>query len=316
MKNGKKRRFAEMAVLLCAAVGIFGYSAAASYDEEDAVKITLEQDASVVSGKGASVDENTITISSGGSYYISGTLEDGQICVEADGSDTVVLMLAGVDITNESEPAIYIENAESTILYLVDETENQVQSGVDTGNSAADGEADENAEGGVIYAKDDLVLSGSGFLTVSGFINNGIQTSNNLTIESGTITVDAVNNGIKGKDSVTILGGTIAVTSGGDGIKSDDTTGEGYGVIALEGGAIQIESGEDGVQAETVLTISDGEILITAGGGSADAETVSNDFGFGSFAENWDMEDEDAESTKGMKSGTELQILGGTVNVD
>ncbi len=285
---------------------------------EDAVQITLVQDASFVSGSGASVSENTITISDAGIYRLSGALESGQIYVNAGGSDSVVLVLDGVEITNENEPAIYVENAELTTICLADGSQNLVQSGEDTGGSAAEGEADESAEGGAIYARDDLTLAGTGALEVTGFINNGIQTSNNLIIEGGSITVDAVNNGIKGKDSVTLTGGIISVASGGDGIKSDDTTGDGYGVISIEGGEIQITSGGDGLQAETTLTVSDGDLQVTSGGGSADAETVSNNFGFGmgGFGENWDMEDEDAESTKGIKSGELLTITGGTISVD
>lgn len=288
------------------------------YNLEEAVQIDLAQDATSVSGSGVSVSANTITIRSAGTYRFSGTLENGQIYVDADGSDSVVLVLGGVDITNESEPAIYVENAGNTVIYLPQGSQNRIQSGEDTGGPAAEGEIDENAEAGTVYARDDLTLAGTGSLEVTGFMNNGIQTSNNLVIEGGIIAVDAVNNGIKGKDSVSITGGTITVTSGGDGIKSDDTTGEGYGVISIEDGDIQVTSGGDGVQAETVLAISGGSIRITSGGGSADAETVSSDFGFGrsGFSENWDMEDEDAQSTKGIKSGAELIISGGTVTVD
>ncbi|MCD8338063.1 MAG: carbohydrate-binding domain-containing protein, partial [Lachnospiraceae bacterium] len=209
--------------------------------------------------------------------------------------------------------------ADRAIVFLVEGTENQIVSGVDTGSSAADGEVDDIAEGGAIWAKDDLMIGGSGSLTVKGFLNNGIQTSNDLTIEGGTIAVDAVNNGIKGKDSVTILGGMITVTAGGDGIKSDDDSGEDYGVVTIENGEIQIECGGDGIQAETVLTISGGTIQITSGGGSAEAGTASATSmsdGWGGFFSGWDMEDEDTESMKGIKAGSEMQITGGTILVD
>ncbi|MCD8348071.1 MAG: carbohydrate-binding domain-containing protein [Lachnospiraceae bacterium] len=288
-------------------------------DEENAVQVTLADDGSTVSGSGASVSGNVITISEEGSYWFTGSLSDGQILVDVDGDETVVLMLAGVEITNPADAAIYVENADRAIVYLVDGTKNQIVSGEDTGSSAADGEVDDTAEGGAIWAKDDLMIGGSGSLTVKGFLNNGIQTSNDLTIEDGTITVDAVNNGIKGKDSVTILGGTITVTAGGDGIKSDDDTGDGYGVVTIEEGEIQIESGEDGIQAETLLTISGGTIQITSGGGSAEAGTASATSvtgGWTSFFSGWDMEDEDTESMKGIKAGSEMQITGGTILVD
>ncbi|MCC8103607.1 MAG: carbohydrate-binding domain-containing protein [Clostridiales bacterium] len=288
-------------------------------DEDNAVQVTLADDGSTVSGNGATVSENVITISEGGSYWFTGSLSDGQILVDVDGDETVVLMLAGVEITNTTDAVIYVENAGLAIVYLADGTENLIVSGEDTGSSAADGEVDDTAEGGAIWAKDDLMIGGSGSLTVKGFLNNGIQTSNDLTIENGIITVDAVNNGIKGKDSVTILGGTITVTAGGDGIKSDDDSGDGYGVVTIEEGEIQIECGGDGIQAETVMTISGGSIQITSGGGSAEAATASATSmseGWASFFSGWDMEDEDTESMKGMKAGSEMQIAGGTILVD
>ena len=281
-------------------------------------EITLSGDSASVSGTGASVSGGVVTITDGGTYSVTGSLEEGQIRVEAGDEDTVVLELNGAEVTNREDAAIHVENAGQTVILLGDGTVNRIQSGEETGISAgvetagetdgadaaeesagetaadagtetggqetagsadteagepdaADGEETEDASGGAIYARDDLAISGTGTLQVLGYINNGIQTSNDLLIDSGTVEVTAVNNGIKGKDSVTITGGTFAITAGGDGIKSDDTTGEGFGVVTVSGGTFTIDAQGDGIQAETDLDISGGDFTIVTAGGSPEA---------------------------------------------
>lgn len=54
-----------------------------TYKTSEAVKITLNKTTATVSGNGAEVDGSTITITEEGVYVVSGTLEDGQIIVDA-----------------------------------------------------------------------------------------------------------------------------------------------------------------------------------------------------------------------------------------
>lgn len=301
-------------------------------------EILLSDSGITINGNGAAVSENTVTISQSGNYSISGTLSDGQIYVNTDGKGTVMISLNGVDITNPSDAAIYIENAD-TIIDLAEGTTNRLQSGTAADISAMGNDTNSSVSGGVIYAKDDLYITDANFSTtdpaslqIFGYINNGIQSSNKLSIYSGKIEVTAINNGIKGKDSVTIYDGEISVRSGGDGIKSDDTTGEGYGAVKICGGSISIVSDSDGIQAETELEIASGEfsdtsISITSGGGSEKTVFAPENNGFGGFggfggrgwqdrAENSDMDDSSNVSTKGIKCGGSIRISGGSVSVD
>lgn len=277
--------------------------------------ITLKQDGSEVSGKGAHVSENKITIKSGGNYSISGKLNEGQIYVDVSGDDIVVLSLNGADITNKSDAAIHIENSGYTAVFLEENTKNVIQSGTEVDIDKMEETAEKEQTGGALYSRDDLAVTGNGELNVSGYINNGIHTTNNLVIESGNINVKAVNNGIKGKDSVSVNGGKFLINSVGDGIKSNDTTGEGSGFISITDGDFTIESKNDAVQAETVLNISGGNFTVSSGGGSEDV-TFSSDGGWGMADSGWDMEEEKEESTKGFKSGTQINISGGTFVVD
>ena len=270
------------------------------------------------------VEGGVVTIRDKGSYVLSGTLEEGQIVVDAGGKDHVTLVLDGVSVTNRALPALMVENAGLTVISLATGTENTLSSGVpvDVLNTPADAEA----EGGAVRARDDLTIEGEGSLTVGGYLNNGIQTSNKLSVLGGNITVEAVHHGVKGKDAVLIEGGVLNVTSGKDGVTSDDTTGEGYGVVTVRGGDLTIRAGGDGIQAETLLEISGGTLDITAGGGSEDVEyDVADDWGgwrgggpnFGRGP--WDdlgEEEDDGISTKGLKSGAALIISDGTITVD
>lgn len=225
-------------------------------DKEKQTEIHLKQEGSTFSGTGACVNGNVVSISQGGTYLIDGTLEDGQILVNAGSRDTVILLLNGAEITNLSGEALYVENAGQVSIQLADGTENLLQSGKEADVTKA--EVKDGVKGAALYSCDDLSITGTGFLKVLGYINNGIHTKNNLLIDNGTIEVEACNHGINGKDSIQISGGDISVTSGGDGMKSDSTEGEQYGNIFIKGGKFSIHSRTDAIQAECALEISGG----------------------------------------------------------
>ena len=287
---------------------------------EETVRIVFGPEGATVSESASvSVDGSAVTIRDKGVYALSGTLEGGQIIVDAGGKDDVTLILNGISVTNETAPALLVKNARLTTLSLAAGTENVLVSGqpVDVLNAAPDPEA----TGGAIHARDSLRIEGEGALTVRGYLNNGIHTSNELTIAGGQITVEAVHHGVKGKDAVLIEGGALHITSGKDGVTSDDTSGEGYGVVTVRGGEVTIRSTGDGIQAETLLEVSGGVLDILSGGGSADAVYDHSDDWGGWHGGRWpgldfDESDDDSVSTKGLKSGATLIISGGVITVD
>ncbi|MCD7807382.1 MAG: carbohydrate-binding domain-containing protein [Lachnospiraceae bacterium] len=284
-------------------------------DEENQTGIVFSENDITVDGFGASVSGTVVTISDGGTYLVSGSMENGQIYVEAGGSDEVILILSGLTLSNDEEPVIYVENAGQTQLILAEGTVNTLQSGIAVEISALEEGADEDASGGAIYARDDLSISGEGTLIVYGYINNGIQTTNQLLIDSGTVQVTALGHAIKGKDSVTITGGAFTIKAGGDGVKSNDTTGENYGIVTITGGTFGMEVYGDGIQAETALTITGGSFDIVTGGGSSEAAYSSSE-NWRVYGSDWDMADETESSAKALKGGTQVTITGGTFTVD
>ena len=59
------------------------------YDEETSTKITLSGDSASSDSDAVQIDGSTITITDEGTYILSGTLNDGQIIVNAEDTDKV-----------------------------------------------------------------------------------------------------------------------------------------------------------------------------------------------------------------------------------
>ncbi|MCX6032493.1 MAG: carbohydrate-binding domain-containing protein [Chloroflexi bacterium] len=263
----------------------------ASASQANVSTVKLAGDGISFVGKGAAVKGKVLTISSAGTYSISGKLNDGQIVVDTKDAATVMLVLNGADITNTTSSAIYVANAEKTVITLAEGTQNTVTDGAKY--VFPDAKTDEpNA---AIFSKDDLTINGSGALTVVANYNNGIASKDDLKITGGNITVNAVNDGIKGRDSIVVKDGTITVKAGGDGLQANNDEDAKKGYVAIEGGTLNITAGMDGIQAETRLMVSGGNITLLTGGGNARKA---------------------ADSAKGLKAGVALTVTGGVFSVN
>lgn len=137
-----------------------------SYKVSEAVKITLNKTTATVSGSGAKADGSTITITEEGVYIVSGTLEDGQIIVDASDSDKVQIVLDGVNINCETNAAIYVREADKVFITLAENSSNTLGGG--------------NSE---LYIK----ITG-GTLTVSAD-GDGLDSNGGLLVTGGTTIV-------------------------------------------------------------------------------------------------------------------------------
>ena len=272
-------------------------------DEDDSWKDntgTVDLDNVEVTGDGISVSDNVITISKGGDFEVTGTLDDGQIVIDTE--EKVKLRLSGMSLTNKNGSAVYVKNADKAYITLTDNTKNTLTDGENYTSG------DEN-EKGCITSRDNFEIKGSGSLTVNGNYNHGIFSSNSIEIGNGNITVNAKNDGIHANDTLAISGGTVNVTAEGDGL-----------------------------QAEEILDISDGEVNVTTTG-EVKAST-SNDFGGrgemkdssqmtddeiksmreqmnnNQFTQTEESDDSEDTSSKGIKADWMLDISGGEVTVN
>lgn len=227
----------------------------ASFDESSATKITLSGDSASVSGSGAAAEGSTVTISTAGTYIVSGNLADGSITVTTSENDKVQIVLNGVKIASSIGPAIDIQSADKCFITLAEGTQNSLSDGsVFTSEDA-------NA---CIYATCDLTINGSGSLDVSGNYCHGVFSKEDLVVYGGSINVGAVEDGLNGKDSVKIGAGDISIDSGADGVKSSKSTNPEKGFVYVSGGSLSIDAEDDGIQAKTHLCIAGGSIEIDA----------------------------------------------------
>ncbi len=274
-------------------------------------QILLAGSSITVTGTGAVAQGSRVLIRAGGTYSIHGTLDDGQIVVDSLDKNPVTLVLNGVRITCSTSSPIYVAQAKVVVITLAAGTENVLTDG-SSYVFETPGTDEPNA---ALFSKDDLVITGTGSLTVNANYNNGIQSKDDLTIAGGTITVVAVNDGIKGRDSITVEEGTITIRAGGDGMQSTNNVDLERGTITITSGTIRITADEDGIQAATGLLVSGGTIEVLCGGGSTNSAGRNPGMTMGSPAR-VTAPATILPSAKGLKAGVELTITGGTITVD
>ena len=256
---------------------------AGTYDESEAVKITLSGKTAACNSSNVQIEDGVVTIKAAGVYVLSGTFTDGTIVVDAGDDDKVQLVLDGVSITAVDYAAIYAKNADKVFVTLAEGAGNSLTVSGDYVQT------DDNNVDAVIFAKCDLTLNGTGSLTVKDNTGHGIVSKDDLVVTGGTYTIYSQDHCLNGKDSVRIADGTFNLSCDEDGIHAgNDDQQDGY--VYIEGGDINISVGDDAIHAEGLLIITGGDIdvsksceggegdkiLVTGG----DIDVISSDDGF------------------------------------
>ena len=233
--------------------------------EEDAIPITLS-------------DENgSVSITQAGTYLLSGSLNDGQILIDAPEDAKVKLILNGVSVTRQGHAAIYARSADKLILSTASGSVNLLASSGDFV------QIDDKNVDAAIFACCDLTLNGEGTLNLSCETGHGLVSKDDLKLKEGTVNVAAAKKGLEGKDSLTVEGGTLSVEAGTKGLVSgkDEETGSILisggslsvlsqddaihcsGPVTVEGGTLLLSSGDDGIHADETLTVSGGSLSVS-----------------------------------------------------
>lgn len=268
-----------------------------SFDESTCTKISLGNE--------------PVEITSSGTYLLSGILTEKSIHVNCNEKDTIRLILNGVQITNSTEAPIIIEEAKKVIITLADGTNNTI---TDSRNATT-----EQEYSAAVSSKADLTINGKGTLTVNAEYHNGIKSSDDLKIVSGTFCINSKEDGIVGKDLLAVRDGNYTITAGTDGMKSTYDTDTSKGNIVIEGGQFQITSQNDGIQSQNILAVSNGIFTIKTGTGASEALKSNNNIDSRQrldWGTNVTAATDNSESNKGLKSENATYITGGTYTID
>jgi len=222
------------------------------WDAED-VSVNFNGSSADIKGEGCSVKDSVLSITAPGTYVLSGSF-NGQVIVHVDKAEKVRLVLNNASISCADGPAIIITSADKVGITLADGTTNSL---ID-GKTYTD--TNDKAPNACVFSKDDLTINGNGTLNVTANFHNGIDTSNDLKLVSGTISVTAKNHALKGNDSVSIFGGNVTVNGGNDGIKSDTEDEAGKGFFYMNGGSLDVTAVDDGIQAVSSIRIDSGSV--------------------------------------------------------
>lgn len=237
------------------------------------------------SGNGIEVNGNIVTITSGGSYVISGNSDDGQIYVNT-GDEEVELILDNLTLTCKNSSPIFIEKAGKATITLLEETVNTLK---DTSDYSLNSDGEPTA---TIFSKEDLYFQGTGKLVVEANYNDGITSKDQLFIESGEYEITANDDGIVGKDLLTISSGTFTIQANGNGLKTSNETDTSLGNMNIKEGIFNIISNGDGIQTVNTLTIDNGTFNIKTN------------------------ENSEGSSNKGLKAGQNIVINNGVFSID
>ena len=305
-------------------------------------KVSVDMSTLSISGDGASVSDNTLTISKGGVYTLSGKNSDASIVISTD--DNVKLKLNGVNITSSGAPVIYVENADKLYIDTEDGTDNSLVS------TAADTAA--------IRSKDNLKIKGGGTLNITS-VDNGIKCSDNLKIEGGNINIDAKADGINVNDTFEMTDGNLKITAVGDGIDSSSIANISGGTIDIttngtptetsqteqssdeqnrpktpfgESSSVEFETSSKGIKADWMIKLSGGKINVNSADHAihctSDIEidganlTLASQYKKGISAhgritiDGTDTSIDVTKSTEGIEGKTKLTINNGNIKIN
>lgn len=298
--------------------------------------IRLSENSIDIEGNGCKTEEGVLKIKEAGTYCISGSLSSGMIYVNTDDESEVVLVLDGVSVHNETGAALYCKKAKKVTVVLKEGTVNSFSDG--TGYVFEEGEDEPDA---TVFAKHDLVITGTGTLVIHSAYKDALKGKDSLFLLGGKLEITSAEDGIVGRDLLYVSDGTITVDAAADALKSTNDQDVTLGMIVIDGGRFSLKAAEDAIQAENMLLIQDGTFEITTGKGADGAErkTGMEPFGgggFGGFDKFGDFGGrrapgdneatgqtpasqpaaEETASVKGLKAVNGITVYGGSFSLD
>ena len=224
--------------------------------------------------------------------------------IEVD-SDTYIKIILDNASINSTKSSINVVNSKGVYIELVGD------------NTLSDSTNNTDDTDAVIYSSDDLIIEGSGTLSITANYKDAIASKDDLVIKSGTYKISATDDGIRGKDLVLIMDGNFDITSNGDAIKSTNDTESDKGNIKISGGEYVIKTTNgDGISSINSIEITDGKFNITAGTESSNTDAsmkgikAENNITIKSITLDVNAKDD------GIHTNADITIDGGTYNIN
>ncbi|MBS7527648.1 carbohydrate-binding domain-containing protein [Fusibacter paucivorans] len=253
----------------------------------------------------ALTDGNDVNIFEEGVYVLSGDVENVTVTVQADDEAKVQLVLDGVSITNENTAPINIESADKVFIALVSDENTLSVTGeyVNTTDTNIDA---------VIFSKSDLVLNGTGSVTISSATANGITSKDDLKITGGTYTIAAALDAVEANDSIRIYDGIFIIDTGKDAFHSENDDDLNLGYMYIKNGNFTISAADDGMQANSIMQIDGGDIDIITSTEGIEATFVRINGG------NIDIyaTDDGINASDNSDYTVAIEVNGGNINVE
>ncbi len=280
------------------------------YEESECTKIVLA-DSKIEAGDGVEINDSTAVITKEGTYLVIGSLENGQIIVNADENAKVRLILANVTIECNDSAPIYVKSADKVFITMPEGSSSKLTSyGEYTEVNEEKNITADNIDA-VIFSKADLTLNGEGSLEITSKTGNGITSKDDLIVTGGNYTVNAGNHTLEGKDSVRIAAGVYELNAVADGIHSDNSEDTEKGFVYISDGEMTINAADDGIHAETSVTIDGGTIAIINGCEGIEGSIICiNNGDINVFVS------DDGLNAVGGNDNNNILITGGVINID
>lgn len=259
--SGGEPAFAEATALQ----GLATPTSGPQWDGTASTTIVFDGSQITVSGPGAAVHNNTITITKGGNYRLSGDLADGQVVINAGKDEDVRLVLDGASLFSSTSAPIYAIQCSQLILTLAGQSINEISDASSLSASNAGTEP-----GAAVFSKGNLAIEGPGSLIVTANRSNGIGAGESLFLSGGNIEITAPEGGLYSGGQTTVTGGELIIYTDTEGL-------EAAGDLSVSGGSIQITAGGGSQSTADAFPLScrgvfvGGDLSVSGGTGRIDS---------------------------------------------
>lgn len=250
-----------------------------SYDDSDSFSSTADEEPNaclyaksdlIIAGGG------TLTVTGNANNGITGKdtlkIEGAAVNVTAanhgiNGKDCLVLKQANVTVTSGGDALRATNDSDSALGCIL------IGASALTLTAGEDGIQAETTL--TLFDTTGTITSGGGSsASLAGDTSaKGIKSGTDITVRSGSYTLDCADDGIHANGNVTVSGGTFAITTGDDGVHADEA-------VTITDGTLEISQCYEGIEGQTI-DISGGTIDIVSSDDGLNAAGGTDQSGFG-----------------------------------